>query len=289
MKYKIFNNKIIDKGLILLMLLSLCIFITIEIRNKGKVENALPQQDMTVADATIKAAGNDDEQLETILKYYSSDFSKDIYKKFFVKNIGQDLKYRNTSFSYGLISVDEKGKKTYKYPSRTIYPVINVERVDIYNDYKGKALDDDKKCIKLTVEIKNTTDEDIYYEYDGKMLGIIKDNYCFETVADTDMHYKAYDLEQDYMFFKSVYDDNSNEIELFPYDEGEVPEDNKGSLFLIPANSIRTYYDYFVIDKDWIDSEKLAYGEDGLVREKLNGSVRYSARSFRIMLFPNAE
>lgn len=121
------------------------------------------------------------------------------------------------------------------------------------------------------------------------MLGIIKDNYCFETVADSNMHYKAYNLEQDYTFFKSVYDDNSKEIELFPYDEGEVPEDNKGSLFLIPANSIRTYYDYFVIDKDWIGSEKLAYGEDGLVREKLNGSVRYSARSFRIMLFPDAE
>ena len=287
---KIIKKKIINISLIILMVISFSIFTVYEIKNKGKVENALPQQDMTVSDATIKAAGNDDEQLETILKYYSSDFSKDIYKKFFVKNIGQDLKYRNTSFSYGLISVDEKGKKIYKYPSRTIYPVINEQRIDIYNDYKGEALDDDKKCIKLTVEIKNTTDEDIYYEYDGKMLGIIKDNYCFETVADSNMHYKAYNLEQDYTFFKSVYDDNSKEIELFPYDEGEVPEDNKGSLFLIPANSIRTYYDYFVIDKDWIGSEKLAYGgEDGLVREKSNGSVRYSARSFRIMLFPNAE
>ena len=156
--------------------MSLLVFVIYEIKNKGKVENALPQQDMTVADATIKAAGNDDEQLETILKYYSNDFSKDIYKKFFVKNIGQDLKYRNTSFSYGLISVDEKGKKIYKYPSRTIYPVINVQRIDIYNDYKGEALDDDKKCIKLTVEIKNTTDEGTLTNKYKKLAEIYKED-----------------------------------------------------------------------------------------------------------------
>ena len=283
------KKKIINISLIMLMVMSFSIFAVYEIKNKGKVEKAQLQQESTVPQAVIEEDGNDDKQLEKIFQYYKYDLKKEIFEKYFVKNKGEDLKYRSDSFPHGLVISQENGITKYEYTMQSIYPVINIKSYDIQDTYKEVAVEDGKSCIKLTIELKNTTDEDIYYEYDGKMLGIIKDNYCFETVADTNMHYKAYNLEQDYTFFKSVYDDNSKEIELFPYDEGEVPEDNKGSLFLIPADSIRTYYDYFVIDKDWIGSEKLAYGEDGLVREKSNGSVRYSARSFRIMLFPDAE
>ena len=50
---KITKKEIINISLIILMVISFSIFTVYEIKNKGKVENALPQQDMTVADATI--------------------------------------------------------------------------------------------------------------------------------------------------------------------------------------------------------------------------------------------
>ena len=76
-------------------------------------------------------------------------------------------------------------------------------------------------------------------------------------------------------------------IGAFPYEE--TPDEVPGPKFLLAANSSKTYYEYYKIPKEWIDTGKLAYGDDGLTRERMNGSVDYCTRSFRIMLFPDVE
>ena len=156
------KKKIINISLIMLMVMSFSIFAVYEIKNKGKVEKAQLQQESTVPQAVIEEDGNDDKQLEKIFQYYKYDLKKEIFEKYFVKNKGEDLKYRSDSFPHGLVISQENGITKYEYTMQSIYPVINIKSYDIQDTYKEVAVEDGKSCIKLTIELKNTTDEDMY-------------------------------------------------------------------------------------------------------------------------------
>lgn len=300
-----------DVFLIVLMIISISIFVIVEIKNNGKIDDSFVQQETQMSEDVIMSNGDYDKGLEELFKYYNYDFKKELFEKYFVRNIGEKIKYKTESFGCGIVSVDNKGQKIYEYPSHDIYPTVQVSDVATYDTYKGVTLEAGKKCLKVTVKMENTSDEAMYYSMDNIVVGITRDNYSYEEFAgdepirelteeemqnysyqqfmDLSTHYVEFELSEDYTFYKSYKDENGNEIGVFPYDEAEVSQAVKSfynAHFLIPPHEIRTYYEYYVIDEDWVGSGKLAYGEEGLMKQKMNETVSYNTRSFRVYLYP---
>ena len=268
--------------------MSFSIFAVYEIKNKGKVEKAQLQQESTVPQEVLDAQGDDEKELDSILKYYNDNLKKELFEKFFVKNIGENIRYSDVSKSSGGYTVNDKGEKIYDNPSYKYYPLIRVDKVDFMDEFKGETIEDEEMtCIRLSVTVTNDSDKDAIYVIYYMPVGIIKDNYTYSEQSTEKNHYRDFKDKDDYIFYKAYYDESNNFIGMFPYEEtqDEVP----GPKFLLAANSSKTYYEYYKIPKEWIETGKLAYGDDGLTRERMNGSVNYLTRSFRIMLFPDAE
>ena len=282
---KITKKKIINISLIMLMVISFSIFAVYEIKNKGKVEKAQLQQESTVPQEVLDAQGDDEKELDSILKYYNDNLKKE---KFFVKNIGENIRYSDVSKSSGGYTVNDKGEKIYDNPSYKYYPLIRVDKVDFMDEFKGETIEDEEMtCIRLSVTVTNDSDKDAIYVIYYMPVGIIKDNYTYSEQSTEKNHYRDFKDKDEYIFYKAYYDENNNLIGAFPYEE--TPDEVPGPKFLLAANSSKTYYEYYKIPKEWIDTGKLAYGDDGLTRERMNGSVDYCTRSFRIMLFPDVE
>ena len=278
------KKKIINISLIMLMVMSFSIFAVYEIKNKGKVEKAQLQQEGTVPQAVIEEDGNDDKQLEKIFQYYKYDLKKEIFEKYFVKNKGEDLKYRSDSFPHGLVISQENGITKYEYTMQSIYPVINIKSYDIQDTYKEVAVEDGKSCIKLTIELKNTTDEDMYCGFPSYAIGITRDNYSFKDF-EVENHYTLVEPNDNCTFYKRYTNDNSNNgteniIGILPCEEYD---DITNSVKISPHSSV-IYYEYYKIDKDWIGDEKLAYGNEGALKQRVNGEVRYSVSAFLIYI-----
>ena len=108
---KITKKKIINISLIMLMVISFSIFAVYEIKNKGKVEKAQLQQESTVPQEVLDAQGDDEKELDSILKYYNDNLKKELFEKFFVKNIGENIRYSDVSKSSGGYTVNDKGEK----------------------------------------------------------------------------------------------------------------------------------------------------------------------------------
>ena len=163
-----------------------------------------------------------------------------------------------------------------------------MDKVDFMDEFKGETIEDEEMtCIRLSVTVTNDSDKDAIYVIYYMPVGIIKDNYTYSEQSTEKNHYRDFKDKDDYIFYKAYYDENNNLIGAFPYEE--TPDEVPGPKFLLAANSSKTYYEYYKIPKEWIETGKLAYGDDGLTRERMNGSVDYCTRSFRIMLFPDAE
>ena len=285
---KITKKKIINISLIMLMVISFSIFAVYEIKNKGKVEKAQLQQESTVPQEVLDAQGDDEKELDSILKYYNDNLKKELFEKFLVKNIGENIRYSDVSKSSGEYTVNDKGEKIYDNPSYKYYPLIRVDKVDFMDEFKGETIEDEEMtCIRLSVTVTNDSDKDAIYVIYYMPVGIIKDNYTYSEQSTEKNHYRDFKDKDEYIFYKAYYDENNNLIGAFPYEE--TPDEVPGPKFLLAANSSKTYYEYYKIPKEWIDTGKLAYGDDGLTRERMNGSVDYCTRSFRIMLFPDAE
>ena len=114
---KITKKKIINISLIMLMVISFSIFAVYEIKNRGKVEKAQLQQESTVPQEVLAAQGDDEKELDSIFKYYNNNLKKEVFEKFFVKNIGENIRYKDVSNSGGGYTVDENGKRIYDIPS----------------------------------------------------------------------------------------------------------------------------------------------------------------------------
>ena len=285
---KITKKKIINISLIMLMVISFSIFAVYEIKNKGKVEKAQLQQESTVPQEVLDAQGDDEKELDSILKYYNDNLKKELFEKFFVKNIGENIRYSDVSKSSGEYTVNDKGEKIYDNPSYKYYPLIRVDKVDFMDEFKGETIEDEEMtCIRLSVTVTNDSDKDAIYVIYYMPVGIIKDNYTYSEQSTEKNHYRDFKDKDEYIFYKAYYDENNNLIGAFPYEE--TPDEVPGPKFLLAANSSKTYYEYYKMPKEWIDTGKRAYGDDGLTRERMNGSVDYCTRSFRIMLFPDAE
>ena len=118
------KRKIINISLIMLMVISFSIFAVYEIKNRGKVEKAQLQQESTVPQEVLDAQGDDEKELDSILKYYNDNLKKELFEKFFVKNIGENIRYSYVSKSSGGYTVNDKGEKIYDNPSYKYYPLI---------------------------------------------------------------------------------------------------------------------------------------------------------------------
>ena len=285
---KITKKKIINISLIMLMVISFSIFAVYEIKNKGKVEKAQPQQESTVPQEVLDAQGDDEKELNEIFKYYKDNMKRELFEKYFVKNIGEDVRFMIEGFRHGLCDPTQQWENRYEYKSETIYPVVNVKNMEVLDTYKGEVVEDGKTCIKLTVEARNTSDKNVYFEVPSYLIGLRRENHSYENNFPDD-HYMEVEYNSDYTFYKRYKGPNDDPkngvidtIGVLPCDEG----DGATTLVELPPKEAITYYEYYKVDEDWIGAGNLAYGCEGYMKQRMNGSVNYMPYAFVIYLYP---